>query len=49
MTPLLLTDPTDCTASVLQARILLVDGDHRVAIFAAKPIEAGEELFYDYR
>ena len=32
-----------------QARILLVDGDHRVAIFAAKHIAPGDELFYNYR
>lgn len=30
------------------ARILVVDGDSRVAIFAARDLEAGEELFYDY-
>ncbi len=31
-----------------QAEILMVDGDHRVAIFASRDIEAGEELLYNY-
>ena len=26
-----------------------VDGDHRVGIFAARDMEAGTELYYDYK
>jgi histone-lysine N-methyltransferase EZH2 len=31
------------------ARVLLVDGDHRVAIFAQADVKPGDELFYNYR
>ncbi len=36
------TDP-NCSA-----KILVIDGDHRVGIFALKDIKAGEELLYNY-
>ena len=30
------------------AKVMLVSGEHRIAIYAKAPLAAGDEIFYDY-
>lgn len=42
-------DLQDHSVTHTALQVIMVAGDHRVGIFAKERIEAGEELFYDYR
>jgi hypothetical protein len=40
--------PSSSSFPPTQPRIFQVDGDHRVAVVAARDLAAGDELFYNY-